>query len=132
MLTTDFDPHLGLVKVVSSDIRRVLINLFTNALYALAQRKHQLGSDYTPQLRVVTKRRAKYIEIRVRDNGPGMSPEVQQKVFQPFFTTKPPGEGTGLGLSLSHDIVATGHGGTLTVASEEGKYAEFCLALPVK
>ena len=129
-LTTDFDPHVGLVPVASADIQRVLLNLFGNAFYSVSHKKQRLGAAYTPQVRLATKRRGKGVEIRVRDNGAGMSKEVLAKLFQPFFTTKPPGEGTGLGLSLSHDIVSKSHGGTITATSQHGEFAEFCITLP--
>ncbi|MCC3155352.1 ATP-binding protein [Hymenobacter sp. BT770] len=129
-LATDFDPHVGMVSVASTDIQRVLLNLFGNAFYSVSHKKQRLGAAFTPQVKVATKRRGKGVEIRVRDNGTGMSKEVLQKLFQPFFTTKPPGEGTGLGLSISHDIITSGHGGTITATSQSGEYAEFCITLP--
>ena len=131
-LTTSLAPGLPLVSVVPLDIGRVLINLFTNAFYALQQRQRQLpaSSTYRPELTVSTLAVPGGIEIRIRDNGTGISDKVQAKIFQPFFTTKPVGEGTGLGLSLSHDIITTGHGGTLRVESREGEGTEFILSLP--
>ncbi|MCC3151766.1 HAMP domain-containing sensor histidine kinase [Hymenobacter sp. BT770] len=141
-LATELDPGLDLVSVVTQDLGRVLLNLCTNALYAVRQRQQQeaLASAgqapdeeaYKPTVAVSTARGAgRAVEIRVKDNGPGMPPEVQEKVFQPFFTTKPAGEGTGLGLSLSYDIVTKGHGGTLTVHSQEGYGTEFLIRLPL-
>ncbi|QDA60520.1 ATP-binding protein [Hymenobacter jejuensis] len=129
-LNCDFNAQVAQVTVVPQDIGRVLLNLYTNAFYALRQRQQRGEAGYTPELSVSTKRLANQIQISVRDNGSGMSPEVQQKVFQPFFTTKPPGEGTGLGLSLSYDIITKGHNGTLTVSSEEGKGTEILICLP--
>ncbi|GAB3296726.1 tetratricopeptide repeat-containing sensor histidine kinase [Hymenobacter tenuis] len=128
-VTTDLAPDLPLVAVVPSDIGRVMLNLFTNAFYAVAKRQRLEGSGYAPQVRVATQLHHGQVEIRVQDNGTGMPPEVREKVFQAFFTTKPMGEGTGLGLSLSHDIVK-GHGGTITVDSEEGRGTEFVIRLP--
>ena len=139
-LTTDFDPDLGPVAVVAQDLGRVLLNLCTNALYAVRQRQQEAtvaaGADlanaaYEPTVTVTTCRPAgQLVEIRVRDNGTGMPEAVKSRIFQPFFTTKPAGEGTGLGLSLSYDIVTKGHGGTLTVESQEGQGTEFLICLP--
>ena len=137
-LTTDFDPALGMVAVVTQDMGRVLLNLCTNALYAVRERQQAAllasrspGVEYEPTVVVSTQRLSgQAIEIRVRDNGTGMSEEVRNQVFQPFFTTKPAGEGTGLGLSLSYDIVTKGHGGRLTVESRAGEYTEFLIQLP--
>ena len=130
-LLPDFAPALPLVPVVPQDLSRVLINLITNALYAVQQRQHQANrAGYAPEVAVSTRAVPGGVEIRVRDNGTGMSAAVQAKIFQPFFTTKPTGEGTGLGLSLSHDIITTGHGGTLRVESREGEGTEFVISLP--
>ncbi|MDQ2770930.1 MAG: ATP-binding protein [Bacteroidota bacterium] len=131
-LTTDFAPALPAVSVVPLDMGRVFINLFTNALYAVQQRQRQLpaGQPYYPEVAVTTRAVPGGVEVSIRDNGIGMSAAVQAKIFQPFFTTKAVGEGTGLGLSLSHDVVTTGHGGTLTVASREGEGTEFVIMLP--
>ena len=131
-LTTALAFGLPPVSVVPLEMSRVLINLFTNAFYALQQRQRQLpaGTSYRPELAVSTHAGLGVVEVRIRDNGTGMPAEVQARVFQPFFTTKPVGEGTGLGLSLSHDIVTTGHGGTLRVESREGEGTEFIISLP--
>ncbi|MBF9141437.1 hypothetical protein I2I01_07310 [Hymenobacter sp. BT439] len=130
-LSTHFDAALPAVTVVAQDLGRVLINLFTNAFHAVQQRQRQgADSDYQPQVSVSTKRVGNDVEIRVRDNGVGIPDGIRAKIFQPFFTTKAVGEGTGLGLSLSHDIVTTGHGGTLTVESQEGQGTEFVVRLP--
>jgi signal transduction histidine kinase len=119
------------VSVVPQDLSRVLINLFTNAFHAVQQRQRQhLDLAYQPEVTVSTHSVPGGVEIRIGDNGTGMSEKVKAKIFQPFFTTKPLGEGTGLGLSLSHDIVTTGHGGTLAVESEEDTGTEFVLTLP--
>ncbi|QHJ09494.1 ATP-binding protein [Hymenobacter busanensis] len=131
-LTTHFDEHLAPTPVVAQDLGRVLLNLCTNALYAVRQRQQQ-GNEpgYTPEITVTTRRAFDTVTIRVRDNGTGIPESVKAKIFQPFFTTKPVGEGTGLGLSLSHDIVSTGHGGTLVVESQEGEGTEFVITLPL-
>ena len=132
-VTTAFAPGLPPVSVAPLDMGRVLINLFTNAIYAVQQRQRQqpAATAYRPELVVTTAAVPGGVEVRIGDNGTGMSADVQAKIFQPFFTTKPVGEGTGLGLSLSHDIVSTGHGGTLRVHSREGEGTEFILSLPV-
>ncbi|MFC7667177.1 sensor histidine kinase [Hymenobacter humi] len=109
----------------------MLLNLFSNAFYAVRQRQLKGDATYAPTVSVCTSRRGELVEIRVRDNGLGIPEAVRQKIFQPFFTTKPSGEGTGLGLSLSYDIVTQGHGGTLTVTSEEGNFTEFLITLPI-
>ena len=130
LLTTDLDPRVGPLVVVAADLGRVLLNLGTNAFYAVHHHRGPAGPGYVPAVHLATRARPGGIEIRVRDNGPGMPPAVRARVFEPFFTTKPTGEGTGLGLSLSHDIISKGHGGTLSLASEEGAGAEFLIVLP--
>ncbi len=130
-LTTDFDPRLGPVPAVPQDLSRVLLNLLTNAFYAVAAKSKQAGETYRPEVCVQTRRFENSVQIRVRDNGNGIPAAMREKIFQPFFTTKPSGEGTGLGLSLSYDIITKGHGGTLAVESQEGKYTEFTICLPV-
>ena len=130
-LTVDLDPHLPNIAVVPQDISRVLINLFTNAFHAVqARQRQQPEPAYRPEVAVSTSTQPDGVEIRIRDNGTGMSDTVKARIFQPFFTTKAVGEGTGLGLSLSHDVVTTGHGGTLTVESREGEGTEFVVTLP--
>lgn len=132
--STDLDASLGLVSVVPQDLGRVLLNLFTNAFYAVQQRQKQSGSatspSYQPTVRVETRCADGQAQIQIIDNGTGIPESAKQKIFQPFFTTKPTGEGTGLGLSLAYDIVTKGHGGTLTVESREGEGAEFIIKLP--
>ncbi|GAA4013356.1 hypothetical protein GCM10022408_27970 [Hymenobacter fastidiosus] len=130
-ITSDFDPLVGQVKLVPQDVGRVLVNLYANAFYAQRQRQQLGQAGYFPELTVNTKRLATEVQIRVRDNGLGMDAETQLKVFQPFFTTKPSGEGTGLGLSLSYDIIVEGHGGMLTITSQEGVGTEVTISLPV-
>ena len=129
-LKTNFDPGLGLVAVVAQDMGRVLLNLFNNAFYALAEKKEHAPDDYRPVVTVSTQRTNNQVRIVVKDNGTGMPEAVKAKIFQPFFTTKPTGQGTGLGLSLSYDIVTKGHGGTLTVESTTGEGTEFSICLP--
>ena len=107
----------------------MLLNLFNNAFYAVNEKKKQLNGTFEPIIQVTTKREGNQVHIIVKDNGAGMSPRVAQKVFQPFFTTKPTGEGTGLGLSLSYDIVTKPHGGHLNVQSKEGEGSEFVVQL---
>ncbi|MCC3160690.1 histidine kinase [Hymenobacter sp. 15J16-1T3B] len=130
-INTFFDPSVGKIEAVSQDLGRVLLNLFTNAFYAVQKRQETAGAGFVPTVGVTTRRNAAGdVEIRVRDNGTGIAEEVRQKIFQPFFTTKPTGEGTGLGLSLSYDIVTKGHGGTLDVDSEVNQGTEFIITLP--
>jgi two-component system NtrC family sensor kinase len=130
-LVTDFDQELGTVEAITQDMGRVLLNLFTNAFYAVQKRKECHPEGYTPTVSVSTRHTpVGDVEVRVRDNGTGIPQAVQQKIFQPFFTTKPTGEGTGLGLSLSYDIVTKGHGGTLTMETREGEGTEFIITLP--
>jgi two-component system NtrC family sensor kinase len=130
-LHTDLAPDLPKVEVAPTELGRVLLNLCHNALYAVQQRQRAGQPNYVPTVQVRTRRVGQQVEVQVQDNGTGMSPEVQAKVFQPFFTTKPTGEGTGLGLSLSYDIITQGHGGTLTVESEPGQGSTFTISLPV-
>ena len=130
-LTTVYDPTLPLVAVAPQNMGRVLLNLFTNAFYAVQQRQKASAATYMPEVRVNTRQLANgQVEIQVHDNGIGIPAAVKSKVFQPFFTTKPASKGTGLGLSLSYDIVTKGHGGTLTVISQEGEFTEFTIVLP--
>jgi signal transduction histidine kinase len=127
---TDLDPDVGMVEVIPQEIGRVLINLLGNAFYAVQQHARTQGPDYQPTVTVTTKRTPRGIEVRVADNGPGIPEDVRARIFEPFFTTKPTGAGTGLGLSLSYEIVTQGHGGDLRVESTEGAGATFVLILP--
>ncbi len=131
-LTTDFDPMLGKINVVPQELGHVLLNLYNNAFYATEQKKKTEQYDYMPEVKVSTKKVGNQVEIHVRDNGTGISETVKQKIFQPFFTTKPTGEGTGLGLSLSYDIVTKGHGGKMSVETAAGQYTELIVSLPIK
>ena len=130
-LERDYGEAVGAVEMAPQEIGRVLINLLNNAFYAVHQ--HSLSHDgpYTPTVSVSTRRVEGWVEICVEDNGPGIAEGLKEKIFEPFFTTKPTGSGTGLGLSLSYDIVTQGHGGTMTVESEEGRGATFVVTLPV-
>lgn len=130
-LTKDFDPALPAVLAVPQDLNRVLLNLLANAFYALTEKSRLAGPSFRPEVRVCTGRTSQAVWLRVRDNGTGIPAAVIGKVFQPFFTTKPTGDGTGLGLSLSYDIITKGHGGTLTVESEAGEFTEVTLLLPL-
>jgi signal transduction histidine kinase len=109
---------------------RVLLNLFNNAFYSITEKKKQARDTYEPVVEVMTRRIKDAVEISVKDNGIGIPQKILDKIFQPFFTTKPTGQGTGLGLSLSYDIITKGHGGRLTVKTKEGEYAEFTISLP--
>jgi signal transduction histidine kinase len=134
--STDFDENLPKIEVIPQDIGRVLLNLINNAFYAVNQRKQlsegsKPSESYTPSVSVTTQHLDNQIVIKVKDNGIGMSEAVKAKVFQPFFTTKPTGQGTGLGLSLAYDIVTKGHGGTLEVESTEGVGSEFIIRVPI-
>jgi signal transduction histidine kinase len=128
--TLEADPTISKIEVMPQEFGRVLLNLFNNAFYAVQQKKAQLNGQYLPQVIVTTKAVDDKVEIRVKDNGTGIPESVQQKIFQPFFTTKPAGEGTGLGLSLSYDIITKGHGGELKVDSKEREGSEFIIILP--
>ena len=127
---TDFQDPLSKIEIIPQDIGRVLLNLINNAFYAVHQR-HLQDPNHTPAVLVTTKQLHNQIIISVKDNGMGMSESVKAKIFQPFFTTKPTGEGTGLGLSLAYDIVTKGHGGTLEVYSKEGEGTDFIINLPL-
>lgn len=127
----EFAEGLPKVKVIPQDFGRVLLNLINNAFYAVQQKEKLKIEGYKPTVVVSTQKIDESIEIKVTDNGTGMPEGVKQKIFQPFFTTKPTGEGTGLGLSLSYDIVTKGHNGTLEVDSIEGESTTFKITIPV-
>lgn len=134
-MSTDFDKSIGVVDVVPQDMGRVLLNLINNAFYAVTQKKaaskDAAGKVYEPLVTVSSRKTTDGMaEIRISDNGTGIAPAVAAKIFQPFFTTKPSGQGTGLGLSLAYDIVTKGHGGTLDVQSVEGEGTTFIIRLP--
>jgi signal transduction histidine kinase len=129
-MRTDFDNSIGNINIIPQDIGRVILNLLTNAFYAVNEKKHQQPEKYEPIVSVSTKKINDKIEIRVKDNGNGIPQKVLDKVFQPFFTTKPTGQGTGLGLSMSYDIIKA-HGGELKVETKEGEFAEFVIILKI-
>ncbi|MCA6448463.1 MAG: GHKL domain-containing protein, partial [Chitinophagaceae bacterium] len=139
---TDFDASIPKVSIVPQDMGRVILNLINNAFYACTERSRSaageseifnLESDgqYTPLVTVSTKNLGNKIEINISDNGTGIPNDIKEKIFQPFFTTKPTGQGTGLGLSLAYDIVTKAHGGKLEVESEQGKGTTFKIEIPV-
>jgi signal transduction histidine kinase len=129
-IETHFDESIGKVNLVSQDMGRVLLNLFNNAFWAVNEKESQESEGYEPTVIVRSQKVKDKVEIAVKDNGIGIPQKVIDKVFQPFFTTKPTGQGTGLGLSLSYDIVKA-HGGELKVESEEGEGATFTITLPI-
>jgi two-component system, NtrC family, sensor kinase len=129
-LEIDFDDSIGIIEIVPQDIGRVILNLITNAFYAVSEKKKNNSADYAPTVLVSTKKSGDQIHISVQDNGDGISSAITDKIFQPFFTTKPTGEGTGLGLSLSYDSVKA-HGGTLRFETQTGKGTSFNIKLPI-
>lgn len=130
-LEKDLDPAVGSVEIYAQEFMRVLLNLISNAFYAAHKRKSESGhAAYEPTLKISTRALTDSVEIRIRDNGTGISEDVRSKIFNPFFTTKPAGEGTGLGLSLSYDIVVKQHGGTIEVDTTPGEFTEFIITLP--
>jgi PAS domain S-box-containing protein len=132
-LERSFDPAAGQVDLFPQEITRVLLNLISNGVYAAMKRKAETRLDgYEPTLAAATRSLGNNVEIRIRDNGGGIAPEIREKIFHPFFTTKPPGEGTGLGLSLSYDIVVKQHGGSIEVDTQPGEFTEFKVILPRK
>jgi signal transduction histidine kinase/ligand-binding sensor domain-containing protein len=131
-MVTRYDEKLPLVNLLPQEMGRVLLNMFNNAFYAVHQKQKTAGGDYKPAVEITTLHDGSSVTIQVKDNGMGIPDAVKDKIMQPFFTTKPTGEGTGLGLSLSYDIVVKGHGGTITVDSKEGEFTEFIINLPLK
>ncbi len=131
-LQTNFDKNAGRLNIVPQDIGRVILNLLTNAFYAVSEKKKQQPEGYEPTVRLDTKRTAGKVEIRVTDNGNGIPKEIMNKIFQPFFTTKPAGQGTGLGLSLAYEIITKGYGGDLKIETEESKFTTFIITLPTR
>ena len=129
ILKTDFDESIANVNIIPQDIGRVILNLIGNAFYAVTEKKKQ-QVDFEPTVTLTTKRFRDTFQIIVGDNGMGIPQTIAHKIFQPFFTTKPTGQGTGLGLSLSYDIITKGNGGELKVQTEEGKGTEFIIVLP--
>jgi GAF domain-containing protein len=129
-LERDFDPAVGVADIYPQEVTRVLLNLISNGFYAATKRAGATGDGFEPTLKAVTRNLGDRIEVRIRDNGAGIPPDIQEKIFNPFFTTKPAGEGTGLGLSMSHDIVVKQHRGTIEVVTEPGSFTEFIITLP--
>ncbi len=134
-LKTDFDERIGKINIIPQDIGRVILNLITNAFYVVTEKKKELqsagnGTEYNPTVSVITKKMGRNVVVMVKDNGNGIPPKLMDKIFQPFFTTKPAGQGTGLGLSLSYDIV-NAHGGELKVETKEGEGTTFIINLPI-
>ena len=129
-MKTDFDKTIGSINIVPQDIGRVILNLITNAFYVVTEKKNQNVKEYEPTVTVSTKKIADSVMISVRDNGNGIPQKILDKIFQPFFTTKPTGQGTGLGLSLSYDIIKA-HNGELNVETKEGEGTEFIILLPI-
>jgi two-component system NtrC family sensor kinase len=130
-LQRDFDSDAGAIEMFPQEITRAFLNLISNGFYAATKREiESAGSDFEPVLRAVTKNHGDSVEIRIRDNGTGIPPDVRAKMFNPFFTTKPAGEGTGLGLSMSHDIIVKQHGGRIDVETAPGQFTEFTIVLP--
>ena len=126
-----FNPAAGEADLFPQEITRALLNLISNGLYAAMKRKTQAnGGDYEPTLTAATKNLSDSVEIRIRDNGTGIPPEAKEKLFNPFFTTKPADEGTGLGLSICHDIIVKQHGGSIEVDTQPGEFTEFRIVLP--
>jgi two-component system, NtrC family, sensor kinase len=129
-IKADFDRSIEKINIIPQDIGRVLLNLYNNAFYAVAERKKQLDGVFEPIIEVASKKKDNMIELTVRDNGNGIPQKIVDKIFQPFFTTKPTGQGTGLGLSLSYDIVKA-HGGSIRAVNREGEGAEFVVQIPL-
>jgi two-component system, NtrC family, sensor kinase len=129
MMKTNYDESIGKINIIPQDMGRVLLNLYNNAFYAVSDKKKQLPEGYEPAVSVNTKKINGKIEIRIMDNGNGIPQKVVDKIFQPFFTTKPTGQGTGLGLSMSYDIIKA-HRGDIKVETKEGKFAEFIVQIP--
>src|SRR5579862_8610690 len=129
-INTDFDSSIDKFQFVPQDMLRVFVNLFNNAFYAVAEKRNQHLNGYIPEISVSTKKDNRLVHVTIKDNGTGIPERIKEKIFQPFFTTKPTGQGTGLGLSLSYDIVKT-HGGKMTVKTHEGEFTEFTIILPI-
>jgi two-component system, NtrC family, sensor kinase len=130
-MVTNLDSNLPKVNVIPQDFGRVLLNLFNNAFYAVHQKQKTGGADYKPEVSVTTSLENGQIIIKVKDNGNGVPENIKDKIMQPFFTTKPTGEGTGLGLSLSYDMVVKGHGGSIDIETKEGEYTQFIITIPI-
>lgn len=139
VIDTDYALDIGMIEAIASNLMRAFINLVDNAYdalrsknSALAQDASQYDSPYVPTLKISTQLVENHVEIRIRDNGCGIDPQIQAKILDPFFTTKPPGSGTGLGLSLTHDIIVKQHHGSIAITSKLGEFTEFVVTLPLK
>jgi len=130
-LKTELDSALPLINIVTQDVGRVLLNLFTNAFYAVQQKQKMAGDSFKPVVKVATALSGEFAQITVWDNGTGIPDAIKDKILQPFFTTKPTGEGTGLGLSLSYDIITKEHDGKIAIDSKEGEYTAFTISIPI-
>ena len=130
-MKTDFDNSIGNINIIPQDIGRVILNLLTNAFYVVDEKKRSGVSAYEPTVSISTKKSGDKVQIKVTDNGNGIPQKILDKIFQPFFTTKPTGQGTGLGLSMSYDIVTKGHGGELKVETKEGEGSQFIIILNI-
>ena len=137
-MKTDFDPSVGKISIVRQDIGRVILNLINNAFYSVGEKQKAEGeglpagqAGYEATVSVSTRKIGDKIEIKISDNGNGVPQKILDKIFQPFFTSKPAGQGTGLGLSLVYDIITKGHGGELRVETKEGEGSEFIISLPL-
>jgi signal transduction histidine kinase len=128
---TDFDKSIEPLHIIPQEIGRVLLNLINNAFHAVSEKEKQIEGNYEPTVSISTKKEGDKIRISVKDNGNGVPQKVLDKIFQPFFTTKPAGQGTGLGLSLSYDIITKGHGGELKVETKEGEGSVFIISIPM-
>jgi signal transduction histidine kinase len=126
---TDYDPTVGSVNLEFQELSRVIINLVNNACYALDEKKKKMQDSFSPEILLATKKLDNFVEIRIRDNGSGMPQSVIDKLFTPFFTTKPKGQGTGLGLSLSYDIITNIHKGKIEISSKENEFTEFTILI---
>ena len=130
MMETDFDKEIEKLTIIPQDVSRVFLNILTNSFYEVHRKKRETGDKFSPQVSVCSKQKGNMIEVRIRDNGAGIPESIRDKLFNPFFTTKPSGQGTGLGLSLSYDIIAKEHHGDINFESKEGEYTEFIITLP--
>jgi signal transduction histidine kinase len=129
-LERDFDPTAGIADVYPQELARALLNFISNGFYAARQRAREAGVIFEPRLTVATRGLGREVEIRILDNGVGIPSDIRKNIFNPFFTTKPSGEGTGLGLSMSHDIIVKQHGGRIEVETEPGVFTQFIITLP--
>jgi signal transduction histidine kinase len=129
-METHFDEKLKPLQVIPQDIGRVLLNVYNNAFYAVQEKKKTAANGFEPVVSVRTEMAGHHVRIYIKDNGTGIPQKVADKIFQPFFTTKPTGQGTGLGLSLSYDIIKA-HGGEIKLETKEGEGSSFVISLPV-